>query len=229
MNKSDQKYLELQEVLHYHFSKEELLLQALTHTSYANEHRRQGCVHNERLEYLGDAVLELVSSEYLYNGYPEKTEGELSKLRASMVCEPSLAKCSREMGIPGYLRLGRGEAMMGGRDKDSIISDAMEAIIGAVYLDGGFAAAKKLVLSAILTKLAPEDLFTDAKTILQEVLQDKGRNVEYVILKESGPDHDKHFTIAACLDGRVLAEGEGRTKKAAAQQAALAALRQRSF
>ena len=229
MKKHESKYLDLQEVLKYHFSKEEILLQALTHTSYANEHRRQGCANNERLEYLGDAVLELVSSEYLYNGYPEKTEGELSRLRASMVCEPSLAKCSRELGIPEYLRLGRGEAMMGGRDKDSIVSDALEAIIGAVYLDGGFAEAKRLVLSAVLTKLAPEDLFTDAKTILQEILQDKGRNVEYVILNETGPDHDKLFRVAACLDGRILAEGEGRTKKAAAQKAALTALGQLSF
>ena len=229
MMKYDERYVDLEKALKYHFSKEELLIRALTHTSYANEHRRQGCIHNERLEYLGDAVLELVSSEYLYSVYPEKTEGELSKLRASMVCEPSLAKCARELGIPGCLRLGRGEAMMGGREKDSIISDALEAIIGAVYLDGGFEAAKKLVLMAVLTKLAPEDLFTDAKTRLQEVLQEKGRNVEYVILKESGPDHDKHFLVAACLDGEVLSEGEGRTKKAAAQQAALMALRQCSI
>lgn len=228
MKDQSEKLSELQKALGYQFKEEDLLLRALTHTSYANEHRRQGCIHNERLEYLGDAVLEMISSEYLYEGYPDQTEGELSRLRASMVCEPSLAKCAREVGIPECIRLGKGEAMMGGRDKDSIISDALEAIIGAVYLDGGFQEVKKLILSVVLTRLAPEDLFNDAKTHLQELLQDKERNVKYVVLSESGPDHDKHYEVAACLDGRILATGGGRTKKAAAQEAALRVLRQHS-
>lgn len=216
----------LENAIGYRFSNKELLQQALTHTSYANEHRKQGCPHNERLEFLGDAVLELVSSGYLYERYPEKPEGELSRLRASMVCEPSLAKCARELGLPGCLRLGRGEELMGGRTKDSLISDALEAVIGAVYLDGGFPAARELVLKHILLTLSPEDLFMDAKTRLQELLQDRNRNVEYAVLQETGPDHDKHFLVAACLDGVTLATGEGRTKKAAAQEAALAALKE---
>ena len=126
----------LEEITGYHFKDRKLLLTALTHTSYANEHRRENVRHNERLEFLGDAVLETVSSEYLFKKYPEKGEGELSTTRASMVCEPSLAICARDLGLPDYLRLGRGEEQMGGRLKDSIISDAVESLIGAMYLDG---------------------------------------------------------------------------------------------
>lgn len=216
---------ELERRLGYTFEDPSLLRTALTHTSYANEHRREKAVHNERLEFLGDAVLELVSSEYLYTKYPQMGEGEMSKKRASMVCEPSLAKCARGLELPGCLRLGHGEEQMGGREKDSIISDAMEAVIGAVFLDGGFDQARQLVLDHILLDLREEDLFRDRKTRLQELVQEKGRHVTYELTGESGPAHRKVFCVDAVIDGRVLGSGTGRTKKAAAQAAAEEAIR----
>lgn len=211
----------LEEKIGYHFQNPDLLTVAVTHTSYANEHRKQKVHHNERLEFLGDAVLEVVSSEYLFRTYPEKEEGELSKLRASMVCEPSLAKCARDLGLPAYLRLGRGEEQMGGRKKDSITSDATEAVIGAIYLDGGFDAAKQFVMEHILLDLNREDLFVDEKTRLQEIVQEKNQHVVYQLLSEEGPDHDKLFRSAAVVGDRVIGTGTGRTKKAAEQNAAL--------
>ena len=216
--------MELEQKLGYSFSDREYLVTALTHTSYANEHRRSGCTHNERLEFLGDAVLELVSSGYLFRKYPGKGEGDLSRKRASMVCESSLAKCARHLTLPDYLRLGRGEEQMGGRQKDSIISDAMEAVIGAVYLDGGFEAARQIVMRHVLLDLDEKDLFLDRKTMLQEVLQEQGRKIRYEVLREEGPDHDRRFTIAAVVDGKILGEGSGHTKKAAAQKAAQSVL-----
>lgn len=215
----------LEERLGYHFRDRNLLLQALTHTSFANEHKKQGIGHNERLEFLGDAVLETISSEYLYKTYPKLLEGELSKIRASMVCEPSLAICARFLGLPDYLRLGKGEELMGGRKKESIISDAMEAVIGAMYLDGGFTTTKAFVEEHVLRHLKNEELYRDNKTHLQEIVQEAGKRVEYVILEESGPDHDKSFTVAAVLEGATIGVGTGRTKKAASQAAAEAALR----
>ena len=211
---------ELEEKLEYCFHDRTLLLTALTHTSYANEHKKANCPDNERLEFLGDAVLEVVSSEFLYQGHPEMGEGELSKTRASMVCEPSLAKCARDLGLPNYLRLGKGEEQMGGRTKDSIISDAVEAVIGAIFLDGGFEEAKRFVMTHVLLDLRSEDLFTDKKTRLQEILQDQGMQVEYRLLKTDGPDHMRTFTIGAIVDGTLMGRGTGRTKKAAAQEAA---------
>ena len=150
---------ELEDRIGYHFKDRDLLLTAVTHTSYANEHRKKNCQHNERLEFLGDAVLELVSSEYLFHGHPEMGEGQLSKTRASLVCEPSLAKCAARMGIPKFLRLGNGEEQMGGRTKDSITADAVEAIIGAVFCDGGFEEARKVVRRHVLSDIRKEDLF----------------------------------------------------------------------
>ena len=216
---------ELCERAGYHFQNEKLLVTALTHTSYANEHRRQGCHHNERMEFLGDAVLELVSSEFLYNKYSKMEEGDLSKVRAGMVCEPSLAKCARDIGLPEFLRRGKGEEQMGGRQKDSIISDALEAFIGAIFLDGGFEEARSFVRAHILLDLSEEDLFSDKKTVLQELLQAKGLSASYELIDESGPAHDKRFRIAVAAGGDVLGEGEGKTKKAAAQAAAEEALR----
>lgn len=215
----------LEEKIGYRFQDRSLLLTAVTHTSYANEHRKEKCCHNERLEFLGDAVLEIVSSDYLYHTYPDKEEGELSKLRASMVCEPSLAKCARDLDLPGYLRLGRGEEQMGGRNKDSIISDATEAVIGAIYLDGGFEEARRFVMQSILLELTEDDLFKDQKTRLQELVQDQNHNVEYRMLAEEGPDHDKRFRFGAYLDGEMIGEGTGRTKKAAEQEAARCAIK----
>ena len=215
----------LEERIGYSFRDKGLLVTAMTHTSYANEHRRQSVRHNERLEFLGDAVLEAVSSEFLYHEYPDLLEGELSKTRASMVCEPSLAICARNLGLPEYLRLGKGEELMGGREKDSIVSDAMEALIGAMYLDGGFAVTKAFVEERVLRYLKSEELYKDNKTHLQEIAQERGQKIEYVLIGEDGPDHDKTFTFAAVLDGETISTGIGRTKKAATQEAAAAALR----
>lgn len=219
---------ELEEKIQYHFRDPQLLTVAVTHTSYANEHRKQRVHHNERLEFLGDAVLEVISSEYLFRKYPDKEEGELSKMRASMVCEPSLAKCARDLDLPDFLRLGKGEEQMGGRRKDSITSDATEAVIGAIYLDGGFDAAKKFVMNHILLDLNAEDLFVDEKTRLQEIVQEKNQHVEYRLLSEEGPDHDKKFRSAAVVAGRVIGTGAGRTKKAAEQRAALEGIKKLS-
>ena len=206
----------------YEFSDVGLLKTTVTHTSYANEHRRENVKHNERLEFLGDAVLDTVSSEYLYKHYPEQGEGELSTMRASMVCEPSLAICARDMGLPDFLRLGRGEELMRGREKDSIISDATEAVIGAIYLDGGFEAAKKFVLEFILGDLKTEDLYRDTKTELQEIVQNFGSHVDYELVSDEGPDHDKTFVIRAVVDGEIIGTGSGRTKKQASKNAARA-------
>ena len=205
----------LMEKIGYEFKDVGLLKTAVTHTSYANEHRRENIKHNERLEFLGDAVLETVSSEYL-------GEGELSTLRASMVCEPSLAICARDMGLPDYLRLGRGEELMRGREKDSITSDATEAVIGAIYLDGGFEAAKQFVLEFILGDLKTEDLYRDTKTELQEIVQNFGSHVDYELVSDEGPDHDKTFVIRAVVDGKIVGTGSGRTKKQASKNAARA-------
>ena len=221
MNKNIQL---LEKTIGYTFRDLTLLKTALTHTSYANEHRREGIVHNERLEFLGDAVLEAVSSEFLYRTYPDRGEGELSTMRASMVCEPSLAICARQMGLPEYLYLGKGEELTGGRQRDSITSDAVEAMIGAIYLDGGFEAAKRFILANILTELKSDELYVDFKSRLQEVVQERGQKVFYVLTGADGPDHDKHFMFDVLVDGQIIGHGEGHTKKIASQKAARAAL-----
>ena len=215
---------DLERAIGYQFTNHSLLVRALTHKSYENEHRRSSAGNNERLEFLGDAVLELVSSEYLFQEHPDMKEGELSKLRASMVCEPSLAKCARILNLTDHLMLGRGEEQLGGRKKDSLTSDALEALIGAVYLDGGFEEARKLIRTHILMKLSEEDLFVDTKTDLQEILQERGLSVKYCVTHEEGPDHMKSFTVDAVVDGRTIGTGTGKTKKAAAQAAAEDAL-----
>src|SRR5699024_2538030 len=203
-----------------------LLKQALTHSSYANEKKlgKLGC--NERLEFLGDAVLELVSSDVLYAKFPQIPEGELTKKRASLVCEPSLAYCARQFDLPKYLLLGRGEDMTGGRMRDSIVSDATEALLGAIYLDGGFEKAREFVLKFILNDMEHKQLFYDSKTILQELVQEKGRQtVEYVLTKETGPDHNKQFSVDVLINGTPAGSGTGHTKKAAEQAAAYQAIR----
>lgn len=222
MNKNIQL---LEKRIGYSFKDLSLLKTALTHTSYANEHRRDKIVHNERLEFLGDAVLEAVSSEFLYRRYPERGEGELSTLRASMVCEPSLAICARQMGLPEYLYLGKGEERTGGRHRDSITSDAVEAMIGAIYLDGGFESAKGFILNNILTELRDDELYVDFKSRLQELVQDRGQKVIYTLTGADGPDHDKHFSFDVHVGGRIVGHGEGHTKKLASQNAAEDAIR----
>ena len=212
---------QLQEVIGYRFKQAGLLTQALTHSSYANEKHMKKGSDNERLEFLGDAVLEIVSSEFLYDKYPDMTEGELTKLRASLVCEPTLALCTEPLHLGDYLLLGKGEDMTGGRKRKSILSDALEAVIGAIYLDGGFANANEFISKYILTDTEHKQLFYDSKTILQEEVQgsDKG-SLHYELVREEGPDHNKHFVVAAYVGEEKLGMGEGPTKKAAEQQAA---------
>ena len=213
-----------QEVIGYHFHDEKLLRQALTHSSFANEKHLKKHSDNERLEFLGDAVLEIISSEFLYKEYPDKPEGELTKLRASIVCEPTLALCTKDIALGEYLLLGKGEDQTGGRGRKSILSDALEAVIGAIYLDGGFANAKEFIHKYILTDIEHKQLFYDSKTILQELIQGRHEQLSYELIDESGPDHDKQFTVAVLVDGERVREGEGHTKKAAEQQAAYQAL-----
>ena len=219
------KQLEFQEVIGYQFQTPGLLSQALTHSSYANEKHMKKGSDNERLEFLGDAVLEIVSSEFLYLNYPKLPEGDLTKMRASLVCEPTLAFCTRQLNLGDYLLLGKGEDMTGGRKRKSILSDALEAVIGAIYLDGGFASAKEFILKFILTDIEHKQLFYDSKTILQEVVQASYKeDLCYRLVGEEGPDHDKHFMVEAWIGEMLIGKGEGHTKKAAEQEAAYQAL-----
>ena len=219
------KQLEFQKVIGYEFRQTGLLQQALTHSSYANEKRMKKHSDNERLEFLGDAVLELVTSDFLYQKHLKMPEGELTKLRSSMVCEPALAYCARQFGLEAYILLGVGEERTGGRTKDSIISDVMEAIIGAIYLDSGKEEAALFIHRFVLSDLEHKKLFYDAKTILQEVVQQKNEGkLHYELIRESGPDHDKVFVVEARIDEMKIGEGTGKTKKAAEQQAAYEAL-----
>ena len=216
---------ELEKKIGYTFREPALLKQALMHSSYTNEKHLPKYQCNERLEFLGDAVLELVSSEYLYLNSPHTPEGELTKTRASMVCEPSLALCARDIGLGDYLLLGKGEEATGGRYRDSVTSDAMEALIGAVYLDGGFTSAKEFIHRFVLTDLEDKKLFYDSKTILQEMVQGmKAGTISYRLTGEEGPDHDKSFYVEVLIGDRAYGEGKGRTKKAAEQQAAYRAI-----
>lgn len=216
---------ELQGKIGYQFKQEGLLRQAVTHSSFANEKHLKKHSDNERLEFLGDAVLEIVSSEFLYKTYPNKSEGDLTKLRASLVCEPTLALCTRELDLGKYLFLGKGEDQTGGRKRNSILSDALESVIGAIYLDGGFEPAKTFIHRFILTDIEHKKLFYDCKTSLQEVIQGNyDEELNYRLVSEEGPDHDKSFSVEARIGERVIGTGVGHTKKAAEQEAAYQAL-----
>lgn len=215
----------LEERIGYKFHNLALLKQALTHSSFTNEQKINKFHDYERLEFLGDAVLELVSSEFLYKLYPDVPEGELTKKRASMVCEPSLAFCARDLELGQFMLLGRGEEVTGGRDRDSITSDAMEAVIGAIYLDGGMEPAKAFIDRFILSDLEDKQLFYDSKSNLQELIQGKlKKDFNYELLEESGPEHNKTFRVSVFMENECLGTGTGRTKKAAEQQAAYKAL-----
>lgn len=219
------KLEELERKLGYRFHDRRILEQALCHSSYANERHMDRLLNNERLEFLGDAVLELVTSEFLYTNYPKMPEGEATRTRASIVCEQTLALCARDLGLGAWLRLGKGEEMTGGRDRDSITSDGMEALLGAIYLDGGFANAKEFVHRFILNDIEHKKLFFDSKTILQERVQSETEEaLRYELIKEEGPDHNKRFLVQVVLGKEVLGQGSGRTKKAAEQEAAYRAL-----
>ncbi len=212
---------EFEKKIGYQFQDQKLLAQALTHSSYANERHIGKHADNERLEFLGDAVLEIVSSEFLFHKYPNHSEGELTRLRASMVCEPTLAFCTRELELGKYLLLGKGEEQTGGRERKSILSDALEAVIGAIYLDGGFANAKEFIFRFVLNDIEHKQLFYDSKTILQELVQGNfSQELHYHLLNEEGPDHDKKFVVEARIGKDVYGQGVGRTKKGAEQEAA---------
>lgn len=216
---------DLEERVGYSFRNAGLLKQALTHSSFTNEQKINKAGDYERLEFLGDAVLELVSSEFLFRLHPELSEGELTKLRASMVCEPSLAFCARDLELGKFILLGKGEENTGGRERESITSDAMEALIGAIYLDGGMEPAKEFIDRFVLSDLEDKQLFYDSKSNLQELIQGKlKKEFGYELLEESGPEHDKTFRVSVQMEGECLGEGTGRTKKAAEQQAAYKAL-----
>lgn len=219
-----EKIKELEEKIGYEFKKKELIWQALTHSSFSNEQKINKYKNYERLEFLGDAVLELLSSQFFFETYPDMPEGEMTKLRSSMVCELALAYCARDISLGDYLLLGKGEEITGGRTRDSIISDVMEAVIGALYLDGGLSEADAFVKKYILSDLESKQLFYDSKTILQEEVQRDGQSLTYELVSETGPDHDKVFMVEARIDGQTVGKGQGRNKKSAQQQAAYQAL-----
>ena len=210
----------------YRFHNINLLNNALTHSSYANEIRGTA-KSNERLEFLGDSVLSIIVSEYIYKQFPNMPEGELTRLRASLVCEKALCEFSRELKIGDYLLLGKGENRCGGRDRDSILADAFEAVLAAIYLDGGMEPARKHVMNFVLRELnhSEFDSFKDYKTVLQEIIQrNPEESVHYVLIDETGPDHDKSFTVEVRLNSNVIGTGTGKTKKHAEQAAAKQAL-----
>ncbi len=217
----------LQNKLEYKFNNVKLLENALNHSSYANE-VRGGITSNERLEFLGDSVLSVIVASYLFENFKSIPEGELTKLRASLVCEKSLCAFSRQIGIGEFLRLGKGEEKGGGRERDSILADAFEAVLAAIYLDGGMEEARKFVLRYILPELTNRDdeVFKDYKTALQEIIQrNPEESVTYHLIGESGPDHNKIFEVAVQLNSNIIGKGTGRSKKQAEQMAAKEALK----
>ncbi|MCI6616206.1 ribonuclease III [Ruminococcus sp.] len=218
---------DLQNKIGYQFKNPALLNEALTHSSYANEHKSQHIKYNERLEFLGDSVLSIVVSDYIYKNCPELPEGELTKLRASLVCEKSLYEFAKKIDLGKYLILSKGERHNGGADRPSILSDAFEALIAAIYIDGGCAPASKHILNFVIPaiKNSKKKKINDYKTTLQEIIQkNPGEKLEYVLVKESGPDHNKHFIVEVHLNSNVIGKGGGRSKKEAEQQAAREAL-----
>lgn len=221
--------MKMQSNIGYEFNDLYLLNTSLTHSSYANENRMKSYESNERLEFLGDAVVNLIISQYLYDSFYGLPEGELTKRRATIVCEPSLAFAAKKINLGDYLLLGKGEEGTGGRTRDSILADAFEALVGSIYIDGGLESARMFLLNIfdeeVIDTISEGGLFTDYKTKLQEKLQKNSMvNIEYVVEKEVGPDHDKRFYINAIIGDKVLGKGMGRNKKEAEQMAAKEAL-----
>jgi ribonuclease-3 len=218
----------LAKTLGVEFSNLALLDEALTHTSYANELKHKGINHNERLEFLGDAVLELATSTYLFHHFPDKPEGDLTKARASVVCSAALARRAKELDFGSHLLLGHGEAETGGGQRQSTLEDTFEAVIGAIYLDRGWETARQYVVGQLSTELHEVDLgenLQDYKTILQEVVQKQpNHKIAYELLAESGPPHCKCFELAVRIDDSIYGTGQGRSKKEAEQCAARMAL-----
>lgn len=216
---------ELQTKLNYKFTDRALIRTALTHSSYANEHR---CQSNERLEFLGDSILGMVVAAYLFRLFPDMPEGKMTRLRAELVCEQSLHRVAGRLGFGENLLLGKGEELSGGRERASILADCVEAVIAALYLDGGFDVARAFIMEHILSELDKSDFAygSDYKTELQELVQQKpNQSLSYVMVAENGPDHMKSFTAEVRLNGMVLGSGVGRTKKEAEQNAAHRALK----
>jgi len=214
-----------EQLIGYTFRDKQLLVQAFTHSSFVNEQKINKHPDYERLEFLGDAVLEMISSAYLFRKFPDKKEGEMSKMRASLVCEGALAFDAKALDLKSYILLGKGEETTGGRDKESIIADVMEAVIGALFLDGGIEQSKRFIDSYILTNTDAVVMFGDSKSMLQEVAQGENLGeVRYEICGESGPEHDKIFEVRVYVGDKNLGEGTGKTKKAAEQKAASQAL-----
>ncbi len=217
---------EFEEKLNYSFKDKELLFEALTHSSYANESHHM-YRSNERLEFLGDSVLSIVVSDYLFERYTDYPEGELSKTRATLVCEKSLAEFAKEINLSDYILLGKGETANGGKYRPSIVSDAFEAVIAAIYLDGGLEAARKHIMRFIPKDVnrAVAEAYDDYKTILQEIVQkNPEENVEYSLVSESGPAHNRTFTVCVMLNSNVIGRGTASSKKRAEQLAAKQAL-----
>ena len=217
---------DLEKEIGYHFQNISLLQNALTHSSYANERWHNSLLSNERLEFLGDSILGMLVAEYLYRTFPDRPEGELTRMRADMVCEKTLACVANHIGLGRHLMLGKGEEQGGGRSRDSILADAMESVIAATFLDGGMAAAEAFIRKFILVETPVTKLHNvDYKTELQELVQQKKNQVlSYALIGQSGPDHDKHFDVEVSLNGTVVGTGSGRSKKRAEQDAARAAI-----
>ncbi len=214
----------LEEKIGYVFKDRQLLLTALTHSSFKNEMTEDGREDYERLEFLGDAVLELVSSDFIYRNNPGMREGEMTSLRASLVCEPTLAGCAGEIGLSDHIILGHGEDMHGSRNRASIVSDVFEAVIGAIYLDSGMSEARNFIERFVLTDAERRVMFHDSKTKLQNLIQSRTGKLEYRLIDERGPEHAKVFTCAVYIDGSEVSRADGSSKKAAEQKAAYDAL-----
>ena len=226
---SPKKLMELEKIIGYQFNNTNNLKEAITHRSFANEHRNHQMKDNERLEFLGDAILDLIISKYLFDKYPVMPEGDLSKVRASIVCEGSLAKTARNIDLGAFILLGKGEEMTGGRTRNSILADAFEAVTGAIFVDGAFEDVVKFLQTTLIENvdsLSVEDLYTDYKTILQESIQKESMQpLHYEVVDEKGPDHDKDFYVAVYHGELCLGKGIGKSKKEAEQQAAKTALK----
>ena len=217
---------DLEAAIGYQFQNIQLLQNALTHSSYANERWHNSLLSNERLEFLGDSVLGMLVAEYLYHTFPDRPEGELTRMRADMVCEHTLATVANKIGLGNHLMLGHGEERLGGRSRESILADATESVIAACFLDGGLEAAARFVKKYILVEVPVTRLNNvDYKTALQELVQQKKNQVlSYALVGQSGPDHDKQFDVEVSLNGSVVGKGSGRSKKRAEQMAAKAAM-----
>ena len=224
----EKDFQSFEEKIGLQFNEINLLRQAFTHRSYLNEHRGYDLGHNERLEFLGDAVLELISTHFLYEAYPDKHEGDLTAYRAALVNAVTLSDIAAEIGMNDYLLLSKGEAKDTGRARQILLANAFEAVVGAIYLDLGYDAAKKFITDHVFPKMdviIKDRLWQDAKSTLQEKVQEhEGMTPHYSVVKETGPDHDKHFVVGVYAGSALLAQGEGRSKQDAEQSAARAAL-----